>query len=149
MTDGDILELVSQAFADSPRPEHFTEYWHCSECEEHDELLRSRNLDTLTMEDIDNPCWDPICFLTPEGYRYYFPALVRLSLESAENSYWDQLIHYIPTVIDRRFSLFNHQQKQAVLHFLHHIRDAHKELIGEHEDDLEEAIQRWEASIKK
>ncbi len=79
-TDKEILERINQAFAASPRPEHFTNHTHCCECFEHDKLLRSRDGDTLGMNDVGNPGWDPICFISPEGFAYYLPALARLTL---------------------------------------------------------------------
>ena len=77
----EILRLVETAFAAVPRPEHFTSYLHCDECQEHDELMRSRDRASLTVEDVGDT-WTPLPMLTPEGYRYYFPALVRLALSA-------------------------------------------------------------------
>jgi hypothetical protein len=53
----DLLEL-SDAFASCARPQHFTNFRHCCECAEHDELLRWRDRDTLRVEDVGNPVWD-------------------------------------------------------------------------------------------
>jgi hypothetical protein len=47
--DERILQIVRDAFASVPRPEHFTNYRHCDECYEHDELLRQRDRDSLTI----------------------------------------------------------------------------------------------------
>ena len=87
--DAEILARIRQAFAECARPEHFTDYRHCDECAEHDEVLRSRELETLSMADVGNPGWDPICFVSPEGFRYYLPALARLALaEPAKPHGW-------------------------------------------------------------
>jgi hypothetical protein len=83
-SDADILQIIKQAFAECRRPEHFTDYTHCEECAEHDEVLRSRDVDTLRIEDVGNPGWDPICFTTWEGFAYYFPALARLAFAEPE-----------------------------------------------------------------
>ncbi len=53
-SDAEILEQVKQVFSTAQRPEHFTNYTHCEECAEHDALLRSRDLDTLAIEDVGN-----------------------------------------------------------------------------------------------
>jgi len=74
-----VLEEIRRAFVRVPRPAHFTNYTHCSECREHDDLMRSRTPDTLTLEDVRFE-WSPVPLLTAEGFRYYFPALVRLAL---------------------------------------------------------------------
>ena len=89
-SDAQVLETIQQAFASSPRPRHFTNYTHCSECAEHDEVLRSRDVQTLRIEDVGNPGWDPICFISPEGFAYYVPALARLALaQPVEPHGWD------------------------------------------------------------
>ena len=148
MTDNEICELANRVFAGSPRPEHFTNYTHCSECEEHDDLLRSRNLDTLQVDDIDNPGWDAICYLTPDGWLYYFPAFVRLSFSDLENSYISQfLFHLSYAENDKSFSLFNRQKRQAVVALLHYIREHHMAIVQESLDEelLEQAIKIWES----
>ena len=49
------------------------------------------------MRELGNPGWDPLCFCSAEGIEYYFPALVRLSLETAKNDefYFDQLLFHL------------------------------------------------------
>lgn len=66
-TDGDILTGIDAAFCGIGRPEHFTNFTHCEECAEHDELLRMRDRETLCLEDVGNPGWDPICFCSSSG----------------------------------------------------------------------------------
>ena len=80
LTDAQILERMRQAFAPCARPDHFGPHLHCEECADHDQVLRARDLDTLSLEDVSNPGWDPICFASPEAFRYYLPALARLAL---------------------------------------------------------------------
>ena len=58
-----------KAFLAEPLPDHFTDYTHCCECAEHDELLRARDRETLALEDVGNAGWDPICFVTAEVER--------------------------------------------------------------------------------
>lgn len=62
-----ITTIVQNAFGAEPRPEHFTTYLHCSECAEHDDLLRRRDRKNLEIKDVNNPGWDPVCYLTAEG----------------------------------------------------------------------------------
>lgn len=70
-TAQEIIEAVRHAFSAELRPEHFTNYTHCCECAEHHALLASRDLQSLHLEDVNNAGWDPICFATAEGFRYY------------------------------------------------------------------------------
>ncbi|WP_421868839.1 hypothetical protein [Motiliproteus sp.] len=78
------------------KPEHFTNYRHCEECEEHDQTLIGATLDSIGLEELGNPGWDPICFATNEGKKYYMPALIRLSLETLDNDfYFAQLLFHL------------------------------------------------------
>jgi len=57
-------------------------------------VLRSHDRGTLGIGEVGNPGWDPICFITPEGFAYYLPALARLALEGPDpvwGSYVPQL----------------------------------------------------------
>ena len=79
------------------KPEHFTDFEHCCECAEHDETLTVSSIEKIGLTELGNPGWDPMCFCSAEGMEYYFPALVRLSLETAENDefYFDQLLFHL------------------------------------------------------
>jgi hypothetical protein len=126
MNDREICELVNRAFSGTPRPEHFTDYTHCEECREHDDTMRARELHSLTIEDLGNPGWDPVCFLTPDAFQYWFPAFVRLVFQGDESdSYLHQLLFHLTCegVTNRHFSLFTRSQRQAVLAFLRHVAE--------------------------
>jgi len=148
-TDQEIIDIVLKAFAFEPRPQHFTNYLHCDECAEHDDLLSSRDLESLRLEDVDNPGWDPICFITEPGFRYYLPSLVRLALESSTSTDW-----YLPQLLfhligdgpqNRRVSCCSTPQKQAITALLWQIVETRSQLIAHYriEDDLQRAIEIW------
>src|SRR5688572_10438111 len=80
ITDAEILAMMRAAFADVERPEHFTNHEHCDECFEHDVLLRSRDIDTLSRDDVGDGAWDPITMSSNQGFAHYIPALARLGL---------------------------------------------------------------------
>lgn len=150
MKDKEICELANEAFAGSPRPEHFTNYTHCAECEEHDNLLRSRNLDTLQISDVDNPGWDPVCFLNPSGWLYYFPALVRLSFSDPDDSYINQfLFHLSWRHREEDVAPLNKEQIKVIISILQHVRNQHIELIRADFDEnlLKKTIEIWTAKI--
>ena len=156
MTDTDIYNIVENAFAVGLRPAHFTNYWHCSECKDHDDTLCSKSADTLTLAEVGNLGWDPICFITPEGMQYYFPALVRLALTpNAEPDLYDpyiyQFLRHVSTLGGfSKFSFFTQIQKAAVLMVLKHILEHHTDKIedwSEIEEDLRVAIIRWEEFV--
>lgn len=150
-TDREMLAFVREAFAAEARPPHFTDYAHCCECAEHNDLLTSRDLQSLRLEDVNNAGWDPICFLTSEGFRYYLPALARLALESSDAVEW-----YLPQLLfhligdgpwNRRVSCCEASQREAVVAFLWHVVETRGDLIVTYgiEEDLQRAIEIWSA----
>lgn len=150
MIDKQLIAIVDVAFGGCRRPEHFTDYRHCSECEEHDDLLRSRDRDTLKLEDVENPGWDPLCFATDEGFKYYVPALVRLALAEPTDSgawYFPQFLFHLTYTDDgvRRLPCCSSEQRAAVLRFLRHVQGSRKTLIDDYlcADELKGAIAAW------
>lgn len=153
MTDAETLQLVSEAFATSPRPEHFTDHTHCCECSEHDALLCSRGRDTLSLDDVGNPGWDPICFVTNEGFAYYFPALARLALLEPHGAcawYFEQLLFHLDETEkpQKRSPTCTPEQCRAVVRFLEHVRDTRRELVAQYRcaTELSDALRVWSAA---
>ena len=149
-SDDQILQTVQPAFAKCRRPEHFTDYSHCEECAEHDDVLRSRDIHTLPIEDVGNPGWDPICFTTPEGFAYYLPALARLTFaEPFEPHGWYgvQLLFHLchDGRQNRRLLACTPDQRSAVAAFLRHLVETRATLADSYccTDDLFQAIVIW------
>jgi hypothetical protein len=151
-TDQEIIDAVRLAFAAAPRPEHFTDLTHCCECAEHDALLASRDVDSLVPADVNNAGWDPICFITADGFRYYLPALVRLAVASATTEDW-----YLPQLLfhligdgpqNRRVTCCTANQQRAIVALLWHVVQTQPELIARYgiEDDLQRALEIWSAT---
>jgi len=136
-TDADVLAEIDAAFGSASRPEHFTNYEHCCECAEHDELLRSRTRETLQIADVGNPGWDPICFTSPEGFAYYLPALARLALAPPSPDYgWyaDQLLFHLYSGFKDN-AYYRHcsaKERAAVAHLLEHLIETRAALIDEY-----------------
>ena len=117
---------------------------------EHDELLRTRNRDTLAIEDVGNICWQPISACSPEGMAYYMPALARLAL--AEPSYRfgrygdTLLIHLSESALDKGFHQFcNSSQRNAIALLLRHLSTVFPEYemrLAEPEE-FEKCAQTW------
>lgn len=149
-TDADILQRVQQAFAGCRRPEHFTDFTHCEECAEHDELLRARDIHTLRIEDVGNPGWDPICFISPEGFAYYLPALARLALaepDSVHGWYGGQFFWHL-CYNGRKNALWlvcTPEQRRVVVELLRHIAETRASLVDSEllTDELFQAIEIW------
>ena len=152
-TDADILERVEQAFAGCRRPEHFTNSKHCEECAEADELFRSRDIRTLGISDVGLPS-GPLCFISPQGFAHFFPALARLALAEPDDFYgWYgcQLLSQLcfDGRRNERFLAFTPEQRHAVVEFLHHLAETRSSLADSEvcTDDLFQAIEIWSDEI--
>ena len=132
-----------------PKPEHFTDFRHCCECAEHDQVLVSNDVDSIGLDELGNPGWDPICFCTSEGFLYYMPALIRLTLDTIDgNQYLDQfLFHLIGDGRDnRRVVACNNEQRAFVARFIEYLIENHTERIEEalcYSDDVLKAHDIW------
>ena len=143
-----LLEEAIELFGNTPRPEHFTDFTHCCECSEHDETLRKETLETLSYDCV-RPGWDPLCFISPEGFQYYFPALVRLALEGTGDTYFiDQLIFHLALDGKRnsRYLKFTPEQRSYVVRLLSYIVETRPDEIEENfdSDALFRTIEIWE-----
>jgi hypothetical protein len=152
--DAAILATVRTAFAGSGRPEHFADPAHCLECADHDALLQSRDLETLGIADVGNPCWDPICFVGPAGLGYFFPALARLALADTTTGhgwYAAQLLFHLTYggAENRHLLGFGPDQRRAVAAFLLHLLETRPQQADESlcADDLLQAIDLWSAAV--
>ncbi|MGJ8673863.1 DUF6714 family protein [Rubritalea sp.] len=138
-----ILERIYAAFSDCSRPIQFVDETHCSECAEHNQTLIDADRETIGLDELGNPGWDPICFVDSEGFKYYFPALSRLALdESSKYEYLDQFLFHCTS---GKHAQFNKEQTQAVLHLISYINTSLKkvidnELLG---DDIKKALRLW------
>ena len=151
MTDAEILAAVTAAFADCKRPEHFTDFRHCCECAEHDALLQVRDRDTLRIEDVGNPGWDPLCFTSAEGLLYYLPALGRLALDAPDESsgWYVPQLHFHLTYDEAKNRILlatSAEQRRTIVRLLRHIVDTRAALCDDYDcrDDLLAAIALWE-----
>jgi len=145
-----LVEEAKKLFPANNRPGAFIRNPdHCCECAEHEETLREHDQDSIGIEQLGNAGWDPICFISPEGYKYYFPALVRLALNDSDNmSYIEQFLFSLaydgPN--NERFKSFSEEQKQFVRKLLLEIIDSVS--ISEEgqrwlEPDFDQALKVW------
>ena len=152
-TDQEIISAAQKMFGSETRPEHFTNFSHCCECAEHNDLLSSRSPETLKLEDVNNAGWDPICFATSDAFRYYLPALIRLALESAATQYW-----YFPQLLfhligdgpqNRRVVCCTPKERKVVVNFLWHVLDSQSQLAVEYgiEEELQRALEIWSEDV--
>jgi len=148
--DADVIAEIDKAFGGCAKPDHFGNYLHCEECAEHDQLLRDRTRETLTIEEVGNAGWDPLCFSSAAGIAYYFPKLARLAISPLtyeQGWYGDQLLfHLTHGGTDNRFLQFcNSRQRRAVGHLLAHFEEnpAGQEERLSSDDGLVQARALW------
>jgi hypothetical protein len=145
----DWIQRAKQLFQ-MPKPEHFTNYRHCCECAEHEETLLAYDVDSIGVGQLGNPGWDPLCFVSPEGFLYYLPALIRLTMDTMDKPqerYLDQfLFHLIRDGKDhdlvRACSL---EQRAFIAGFLEYLIDQYAAEIDEstYADDILKAYDIW------
>jgi len=136
------------------KPDHFSDYRHCCECAEHDQTLLTFDVDSIGLPELGNAGWDPLCFSSAEGLRYYLPALIRLTLDTMDNpqeTYLDQMLFHL--VYDgpgnRLFSACSLEQRKFVANFLEYLMEAHCSPIDEGvftSDDILRAHEIWRAA---
>lgn len=152
MTDADLLSEVTAVFGRCERPEHFTDFRHCCECAEHDQLLRSRDVMSLRIEDVGNPGWDPLCFTSAEGLLYYFPAMARLALDDPHPTlgWYAFQLHFHLTydhADNRMLRAAAPDQRRAVVGLLRHLVASRPALCDEWDcrEELLAAAELWAA----
>ncbi len=153
LSDSAILADIDGAFGAVTRPEHFTNFSHCEECAEHDELLRARTRESLSIEDVGNPGWDPLCFCSAEGFAYYFPALTRLALTAGYDWYANQLLfHLYSGYGDNRFFQYcTLAQRQVIAAFIGHLIETRASAIEATaaSDDFLRCYELWSSGLMK
>ena len=133
----------------APKPEHFANHLHCCECAEHDQTLLSFDVDSIGLSELGNPGWDPICFASIEGKKYYLPALIRLTVETIDNprqTYLEQLLfHLIRDGPDNDLIMAcSKEQRAFVAAFLEFLIEHHTSAIDEcYADQIIRAHDIW------
>jgi len=108
------LTKIKSLFADDRRPAHFTDHTHCEECAAHDATLQAYDRRELPAEAVLNPGWDPICFVTPAGFRYLFPRLCTLAYGKGEAFYLELFLRHL----ENNLHLLSGEEKAAVFELL-------------------------------
>ena len=144
MSEEDLVSEAYSVFASAERPTEFVDPNHCPECSEHNATLLSRTRENISLVELGNPGWDPICFVDENGFKYYFPALVRLTLSQETGvEYASQfLFHVINSPNCHTFDERERMLVRKVLQFLEDERREQLEDVGEL-DDLLRAKELW------
>lgn len=146
-----VSELTSP-FSDLERPEHFTDHTHCPECAEHDATLNAHTPQTISLKELGNPGWDPICFTTDQAFQYYFPAMARLAIEGSGDSYYVNqfLFHVVGDGREScRWRACSPDKRAAVVNVLEALLELKAEEIEQNgdADQLLKAIEIWSQDV--
>ncbi len=146
-----LVDEAKQLFSHEKRPSHFTNLEHCQECAEHDETLRTATPDSLTFQQV-TPAWDPFCFISTDGFKYYFPAMVRLAIEGEGDTYFvHQFLFHL--ALDgpgnERYETFSKSQRAFVVQVLNHLLESRGTEIEENLDAdlLLQVMDIWDCDI--
>ncbi len=150
-SDQSVHNLIEGAFADVVKPEHFTDYTHCDECNEHNNTLRARTRETLRRQDLGNGGWDPISFSSADGIGYFFPSLARFALlpDAWRDHDWyacQLLTHMAWEGCENKFLAWcSPAQHHAVYALLEHLASTRAEAVARcsSENDLQLALAAW------
>jgi len=141
-------------FSEFPRPKTF----HCNtdndpEGKDHEELLQSRKLKELQLDDVGAIGYNPISAILPEGFAYFLPRLIELALDmetksksEAEPYLWAFTIQLLPNEHnENKFSLLKSKHRKHICNVLHYIKDNNASFIIDNcfEEELNEAINTW------
>jgi hypothetical protein len=127
----DWVKYAKQVF-DITKPEHFTNYNHCDECAEHDEVLLKSSIDSIGLKELGNPAWDPIFSCSNEGKKYYMPSFIRLSIETMNKEfYFEQFLVHLESdgLNNALFQACNQQQRECIAEFVEHVIINHTSLL--------------------
>ena len=152
MTSAEIQQLVSDAFADDPRPDVFTSGCPCAECADVNSSLHACG-DTLP----PGLAWE-LPLLSPEAVRFLMPELVRNALsDNADDDLGWNFVTMLGEPVSKSAppdylpfsSTFNRTQFAATLAFLKFI---HADWYSDAEPppkDVTRGIRNWEHFVRR
>jgi hypothetical protein len=155
MNNNEIFTDIDNAFGKAQKPEHSNLYYARyddpnDEFKQHDELLNSKNRDSLIREDLGSIGWNPVDSMTADGWRYWLPSLARISVEpentGREPFLWD-LLQFFQNPQKKEFINFSQEERIAILLFLKKLTPIILEKFEpdiEVEFNLNPVIKQWE-----
>ena len=144
------LDTTCQTALPDAQAAHFTNYRHCCECAEHDKALLAYDVNSIGVEQLGNPGWDPLCFASSEGFLYYLPALIRLMLNTMakpHERYLDQLLfHLVRDGKDHNLvQACSSEQRVFIAEFLEYLMEQYSAELDEctYSDNMLKAYDIW------
>ena len=114
-----IIAELQAASASTTRPESFIRgTCSCDECMEHDQAMHTFQPDSLPLQKLCNPGWDPICFASNKAFAYFLPGLARLVLENPD-VYMGQFVFHLNQ--PERFEILTASHAGALIKLLDYL----------------------------
>ncbi len=148
MTPQEAMAAIREAFRCAPRPELFIRgTCSCDECMEHNETMASHTSEDITIHELGNAGWDPICFASDQAFVYYLPAMFRLAFEPSD--YLEQLLFHLDS--PGRLDALSDEQAGAVFKALWVLVEQRGyEIAGSYvECQLESVLERLEEKLNR
>lgn len=150
----EIDKLISECkvlFGKNRRPAVFTNDPCCGEGAEYDAMFRMHTPDSIGLRELGNSGLDPIFYITPEAYRYYFPALARLAVDNiASGNFLDLFLFHLRLdgYQNRFLKTFSEVERCFVARFLQALNRHYGEIIEERHNpfELEATMKLWDAT---
>jgi hypothetical protein len=149
-----LLAKFDETFANVPRPKHFVAGYELGlEWAEHDDLLRARMPETLKLEDVDNTCWTPIDSLSPEGFRYWLPAFVRLAfLPEGGEFLCDLFSAHLSARRAEQFTALTAPEARLTLEVIQTVREHMRDALDEwyvSDKEMAQVEQFWQQKVNE
>lgn len=88
--------------------------------------------ETVSLEQVGSPAWDPVCYLTDEAWRYFMPGFARLALGRGGHYYLDQFLFHLES---GRVNCLNAKQCRVLSAFIDHLYETMADEIEGNMDD--------------
>ena len=110
------------------------------------------DVDSIGLQQLGHPGWDPLCFASVQGLLYYIPALIRLALDTMntpQERYLDQLLfHLMRDGKDNDLvRACSPEQRACIASFLVYLMETYSAQIdeGSGANDMLKAFDIWSA----
>ncbi|MBZ0288460.1 MAG: hypothetical protein K8I30_12660 [Anaerolineae bacterium] len=123
MDQATVLAAIDTAFGGLSRPAVMLRNpTHCDECIEHEATMQAVTPGTVSLQEIGNPGWDPVCYIADETFMYFMPGFARLALEADDHyAYLDQLFFHLGHT--DRVAAMNPDQRRAIAQLMDFLED--------------------------
>jgi hypothetical protein len=147
-----ILAGIDEAFGCDRPARRVRNPGHCDECAEHEGTMQAVTPETVSLDQVGNLAWDPVCYLTDEAWRYFVPGLARLAPGHGDGYYLDQFLFHLES---GRIDCLNAEQCRALSALLDHLYETmaseiegsmDDKILGHVMDLLEQRLQALQTS---